>query len=141
MDSRPILLVEDDSVDVIIMKRTLRELGVTRDVVCAADGAEALAYLKDAARARPCVILLDLNMPGMDGFQFLRAVKADDTLRDIPVVVVSTSGDAQDRNRSSELGAAGYVVKCLDYAVFRERIHTTQPIFTSGPRPGESDVT
>jgi CheY-like chemotaxis protein len=136
-DSKPILLVEDDCADVMIVKRTLRDLGVTVDLVCAGDREEAMAYLADKNRQTPCVILLDLNMPKMDGFEFLRAVKTDETLKDIPVLVVTTSGDKRDMAESFELGAAAYVVKSLDYAVFRETMKTIERYVIS-IRPSEN---
>ena len=119
---RPILLVEDDEVDVMAVQRVLRELQVTNVLARAGNGEEALSYLRDAANEMPCVILLDLNMPKMNGFEFLESLRADEALRDIPVVVVTTSPDKQDMVRCSELGAALYVVKCSNYGEFREKM-------------------
>ena len=117
-----ILLVEDDALDAVILRRAVRELGWTERLVHLTDGPQALAYLTDREDAMPCVILLDLNMPKMTGFEFLETVKARATLRDIPIVVVTTSEERQDRARSFELGAAGYIVKSADYAEFRRSI-------------------
>jgi CheY-like chemotaxis protein len=139
-NSKPILLVEDDDVDVMVVKRTLRDLGVTADLVCTGGGEEALAYLADGSHHMPCVILLDLNMPKMDGFEFLTVVKADETLKNIPVVVVTTSADKHDRAESFERGAAAYVVKCLDYAAFRETFKTIEPYVVSIRPPENLDM-
>jgi CheY-like chemotaxis protein len=121
-DSKPILLVDDDCLDVMIAKRTLRNLGVTADLVCVSDGEEALAYLAENDHEMPCIILLDLNMPKMDGFEFLRIVKTDETLKDIPVVVVTNSTSMVEMTKSSELGACGYVVKSMDPKEFRQNL-------------------
>jgi CheY-like chemotaxis protein len=93
---KPILLVEDDDVDTITVER-------------------ALTDLKNQTNKKPCLILLDLNMPKMNGQEFLTIIKADDKLKKIPVVIHSTSNAREDINRSFELGAAGYMVKSQDY--------------------------
>lgn len=124
--SKPILLVDDDSVDVMIVKRALKDLGVANRLVHVADGTAALTYLEDANRAAPCVILLDLNMPKMDGLEFLHIVKTNDTLNDIPVVVLTTSSAEHDMTESFEWGAVAYVVKCPDYMVFRQALRTIE---------------
>jgi CheY-like chemotaxis protein len=121
-DSKPILLVDDDCLDVMIAKRTLRNLGVTADLVCVGDGEEALAYLAEKDHRMPCIILLDLNMPKMNGFEFLQIVKTDETLKDIPVVVVTNSTSMVEMTKSSELGACGYVVKSMDPKEFRQNL-------------------
>jgi CheY-like chemotaxis protein len=105
--SKPILLVEDDSVDVMTVRRALRDLDVANQLVPAGDGEEALEYLRSQRTAKPCVILLDLNMPKMSGTEFLKIIKEDESLRMIPVVVFTTSSNEQDIARSFELGAAG----------------------------------
>ncbi|MGD8501364.1 MAG: response regulator, partial [Phycisphaerales bacterium] len=121
-NSKPILLVEDDNVDVMTVKRALRDLKVTNQLVPAGDGEEAIGYLKGRGNAKPCVILLDLNMPKMNGSEFLQTVKADKELKEIPVVVLTTSNSEQDIVKSFELGAAGYMVKSVDYNKFMETI-------------------
>lgn len=133
--SKPILLVEDDSVDVMTVKRALKDLKVTNQLVPAGDGEQALTYLRDRHTARPCVILLDLNMPKMSGTEFLRTVKADDVLKVIPVVVLTTSNSEQDIARSFELGAAGYMVKSIDYDKFMETIKAIDLYWTHSKLP------
>ncbi len=123
-NSKPILLVEDDRVDVMTIRRAMRDLEITSELVPTGDGEEALAYLKNEDNAKPCVILLDLNMPKMNGTEFLRTVKADNMLKKIPVVVLTTSNSERDIVRSFELGAAGYMVKSVDYKKFMEIIRT-----------------
>ena len=117
-----ILLVDDDSLDAVIVRRTLRDLAVTNRLVHVTDGYQALARLKGQDSEMPCVILLDLNMPRMTGIEFLETVKADEALKGISVVVVTTSEEQQDMTRSFELGAAAYVVKSSDYGEFRRKV-------------------
>jgi len=121
-NSRPILLVEDDRMDVMTVKRAMRELDVANPLVCAANGEEALEYLRNDDYDKPCVILLDLNMPRMNGIEFLEAAKADEQLKKIPVVVLTTSGEKRDIIDSFNLNVAGYMVKSLDYGTFLETI-------------------
>ncbi|UCC98513.1 MAG: response regulator [Phycisphaerales bacterium] len=133
--SKPILLVEDDSVDVMTVKRAFKELDVSNQLVPAGDGEEALAYLRNQRMARPCVILLDLNMPKMSGTEFLRIVKADEALKTIPVIVFTTSSTEQDIANSFELGAAGYMVKSIDYDTFIDTIKTIDLYWTLSKLP------
>ena len=133
--SKPILLVEDDSVDVMTVKRALRDLNISNQLVPAGDGEEALAYLRNRGTPRPCVILLDLNMPKMGGTEFLKTVKADKALKMIPVIVLTTSNTEQDIARSFELGAAGYMVKSIDYDKFIDTIKAIDLYWTQSKLP------
>jgi CheY-like chemotaxis protein len=129
--SKPILLVEDDNVDVMTVKRALKDLKVTNELVCRPNGEEALDYLKDASgEKRPCIILLDLNMPKMNGIEFLEVIKADSTLKGVPVVVLTTSENEEDRSDSFRLGAAGYMIKPADYEKFVGTIRTVDLYWT-----------
>ena len=123
-NSKPILLVEDDDVDVMTVTRALKDLSVTNQLVPTGNGEEALGYLRDQRNTKPSVILLDLNMPKMNGIEFLKTVKTDEELKKIPVVVLTTSGAEQDIAESFDLGAAGYMVKSVDYVKFVEIIRT-----------------
>ena len=137
--SKPILLVEDDTVDVMTVKRALKDLQVTSELVPTGDGEEALAYLRDDGNAKPCVILLDLNMPKMNGTEFMRIAKADEALRRIPIIVLTTSNSDQDISRSFELGAAGYMVKSVDYKKFMEIIKTIDLYWTLSKLPANGE--
>ena len=110
-----ILLVEDDDVAAEAVVRSLNRIGAPYPVVWAEDGAVALAALRgqDAARRvpRPRVILLDLNMPGMNGFEFLQHLRADPVLTDDVVFVLTTSDADTDRSRAYREHVAGYMVK------------------------------
>jgi CheY-like chemotaxis protein len=118
ISDRAILLVEDDQVDVMTVKRALKEIHVTNPVVNPENGEEALKYLRDPDSAKPCIILLDLNMPIMNGIEFLQVIKNDVLLKRIPVVVLTTSGEEQDKINSFNLGVAGYMAKPVDYRQF-----------------------
>ena len=120
--SKPILLIEDDEVDVMTVKRAMRDLKVTNQLVSIGDGEEAIEYLRTENTTKPCIILLDLNMPKMDGGEFLKIVKADKALKKIPVVILTTSNSDRDVIESFKQGAAGYMVKSVDYEKFVETI-------------------
>lgn len=124
LSSKPILLVEDDSVDAMTVKRAIEDIGSKDTLVRSANGEEALDYLRNETNERPRLILLDLNMPKMNGIEFLKHIKADNVLKRVPVIVLTTSMEDQDILRSFELSIAGYVVKPLDYKKFVEIIRT-----------------
>jgi CheY-like chemotaxis protein len=133
--SRPILLIEDDSVDVMTVKRALKEIGVGNPVVALEHGEAALAYLRAPDSERPCIILLDLNMPIMSGIEFLREAKHDAALRPIPVVVLTTSAEQHDKLSSFELGVAGYMAKPVDYRAFVEVMRQIDRYWTVSEMP------
>ena len=123
-DSRPILFVEDDSVDAMTVKRAFKDLNIANQLVHTVDGEQALEYLRSESNKKPCLILLDLNMPKMSGIEFLKIVKADETLKRIPVVVLTISKEEQDIVESFKFGVAGYIVKSVDSKKFTEAIRT-----------------
>jgi CheY-like chemotaxis protein len=133
--SKPILLAEDDSVDTMTVKRALKDLKVTNQLICTTNGEEALEYLRDESNEKPCVILLDLNMPKMNGVEFLRIAKADETLKKTPAVVLTTSEEEQDVVESFDLGVAGYIVKPTDYKKFAKAIRTIELYWTLSELP------
>ena len=133
--TKPILLVEDDEVDIMTIKRALKEIHVTNPLVSRENGEQALAYLQDAANERPCIILLDLNMPVMNGIEFLQAVKKDEQLRRFPVVVLTTSEEQQDKLNSFNLGVAGYIAKPVDYRQFVEVMRSIDLYWTVSELP------
>jgi CheY-like chemotaxis protein len=133
--SRPILLVEDDSVDAMTVKRALKDLKVTNQLVLQNNGEEALNYLKSEENHKPCVILLDLNMPKMNGIEFLKIAKANPTFKQIPVIVLTTSKDDRDKVESFQLSVAGYIVKPTDYTKFVDAIKTVDLYWTLSELP------
>jgi CheY-like chemotaxis protein len=124
--TKPLLLVEDDRLDAAIMKRCLRLLSIQQDLVHKTNGEEAMEYLRDCPDNRPCVILLDLNMPRMSGLEFLGHVKADDSLRNIPVLIVTTSAAAEDMEACFRLGAEEYIIKDYEFAKFVESMRSIE---------------
>lgn len=133
--TKPILLVEDDRVDAMTVKRALKKIHVSNPLVTAGNGEEALAWLENGENGPPCIILLDLNMPRMNGIEFLAAIKNRDVLKNIPVVVLTTSKDEMDRSKSFDRGAAGYMVKPVDYVQFVEVIKTINLYWTLSELP------
>ncbi len=127
---KPILLVDDDRVDVMTTKRALKDINVTNPVYTAGNGEEAIELLRDGKTEKPGVILLDLNMPRMNGIEFLRVIKNDDSLKRIPVVVLTTSKEEEDKVESFSLGVAGYMIKPVDYIKFVEVIRTINMYWT-----------
>jgi CheY-like chemotaxis protein len=121
-NSRPVLLVEDDNIDAMTVKRALKDLSEGTLLVHSNNGEEALGYLRNKVNERPCIILLDLNMPKMNGSEFLRIIKADEKLKRIPVIVLTTSREDRDVVESFEFSVAGYMVKPVDYEQFVETI-------------------
>lgn len=130
-----ILLVEDDVVDVMTVKRALKDIKVINPLIVTANGEEALEYLRDGRNAKPGIILLDLNMPKMNGIEFLEVAKKDEALRSIPVVVVTISIEEQDKIDSFDLGVAGYMVKPVDYQQFVEVMRTIDLYWTLSELP------
>jgi CheY-like chemotaxis protein len=132
--NKPILLVEDDQVDTMTVIRALKEIHVTNEVAHSENGEDALLYLRDSA-SKPCLILLDLNMPIMNGIEFLRAIKDDEQLRRIPVVVLTTSEEQEDKLNGFNLGIAGYVSKPVDYRQFVEVMRSIDTYWTISEMP------
>lgn len=132
---KPILLVEDDKVDAMTVKRSLREINVANELSIASDGEEALEMLRGDPAKRPCIILLDLNMPRMNGIEFLEVVKKSDAWKSIPVIVLTTSRNEQDRIESFDLGVAGYMVKPVDYHQFVDVVKTIDLYWTLSELP------
>lgn len=118
-----VLLVEDEAADVELVKIAFEEGRLLADLHHVADGVQAFQFLRQETDAylnapRPNIILLDLNMPRMNGREFLARIKDDDELKSIPVIVLTTSDVERDIVQSYTLGAAGYVVKPVDLEQF-----------------------
>ena len=135
-NSKPILLVEDDIVDAMTAKRALGDLKITNPLVHTSDGEEALKYLKTRGNEKPCIILLDLNMPKMNGIEYLKTIKADEELKAIPVIVLSVFGDEQSIVESFDLSVAGYMVKSIDFKMLEETIKAVNLYWTLSELPG-----
>jgi CheY-like chemotaxis protein len=132
---KPILLVEDDYVDATTVKRALKDIKVANPLHVAGNGEEALDFLRNGKNGKPCIILLDLNLPKMNGIEFLEIAKKDEYLRRIPVVVLTTSKDEQDIVSSFNFSVAGYMIKPVDYMQFVETIRTLDVYWTLSELP------
>ncbi len=123
-EDKGILLVEDDIVDVMAVKRAFKDIKATNQLIVTANGEEALEYLRDDMNRKPWIILLDLDMPKMNGIEFLKVAKKDDALKNIPVIVLMTSREEQDRINNLDLSVAGYMIKPVNYKQFIEVVRT-----------------
>lgn len=127
-DTTPIeiLLVEDTEADILLTEEAFAAAGIANRLHVARDGVEALAFLRgggeDAGAPRPDVILLDINMPRMNGLELLAVLKRDPLLMTIPVIILTTSQAEEDILRSYQAHAASYVVKPIDFDRFYEAI-------------------
>lgn len=125
---RNILLAEDNSEDVELTLEALASHNLANAVTVVRDGAEALDYLYYAGRYRlrergePAVVLLDIKMPKVDGLEVLRRIKADPTLRRIPVVILTSSREERDLVQGYELGVNAYVVKPVEFGQFVDAV-------------------
>lgn len=111
---KTILLVEDDYLDTMNVQRVLRKLNNNHVLYTAYNGKEALDMLREQ-RFMPDIILLDLNMPKMNGVEFLQELRKDDRLKHINVFITTTSNEEYDRSAVKELGVSGYIVKPLNF--------------------------
>ena len=122
-----ILLVEDEEADAYLVKVALSENRILAELQRVSDGREALEYLRQqgerfAQAPRPDIILLDLNMPRMDGRECLTEIKQDASISDIPVIILTTSNVQRDVLAAYEMGAAGFITKPVDVHKFIEAI-------------------
>ncbi|GAB3388609.1 response regulator [Massilia agri] len=125
---KPILLVEDNPHDLELTLIALSKSQLANEVVIARDGAEALDYLhrrgeyKDRTVGNPAVVLLDLKLPKVDGLEVLREIRHSESLKSMPVCMLTSSKEEQDVVRSYELGVNAYVVKPVDFTEFLRAI-------------------
>ncbi|MGQ4871154.1 MAG: response regulator [Candidatus Thorarchaeota archaeon] len=131
MNRSKILLVEDSEDDIVLTKRALEKAKVANELVVARDGEEALLYLRGEGPYKdktpddlPAVVLLDLNMPRMNGLEFLKELRSDERLRLLPVVVLTSSREERDVLESYSLGANSYVQKPVSFDEFAESVKT-----------------
>lgn len=131
--ARPItvLLVEDDPGDVLLIREAFEDHKLNNTLLVAGDGVEALELLRNPETERPDLVLLDLNLPRKDGREVLREIKADDALRSIPVVVLTTSDAEEDILKSYDLHANAYVTKPVDFDRFIDVVRQIDEFFVS----------
>jgi two-component system response regulator len=114
-ESQPILVVEDSADDFEATKRAFVKANLRNAIAHALSGEEALSYLRSDENAKPGLILLDLNMPGLDGRKTLEIIKQAPNLKKIPVVILTTSDDERDVKACYELGANTFIQKPVDF--------------------------
>ncbi|HTL51980.1 MAG TPA: response regulator [Planctomycetota bacterium] len=146
---RTILMAEDNPNDAELALEALGHHNLSNQVVVVEDGVHALDYLyrrgnyKDRPAGNPCVLLLDLKMPRIDGLEVLKTMKSDPQLKTIPVVILTSSREEQDLVKGYELGTNAYVVKPVNFADFVEAVKTLglfwavfneQPPVSAGPK-------
>ena len=127
---KPILLIEDDLVDIMTVKRSFKELDVLNTLVARHNGEEALQYLNTSDQGLPCVILLDINMPKMNGHEFLTKIKKHAKFKSIPIIMLTSSKEQQDVDASFEQGISGYILKPVEYQQFLSSIQVLKPFWT-----------
>ncbi|MFB9079262.1 response regulator [Flavobacterium procerum] len=116
MKATKILLVEDDELDIISVERSLKKIESEYTLYTAYNGIEALRILRDESIGLvPDVILLDINMPRMNGIEFLKVIREDEKLKKLKVFIMTTSSEGRDRSEAEELGISGYIIKPLNY--------------------------
>lgn len=119
MTPKSILLVEDDELDVISVERSLKKINLNIKLYTAYNGIEALSILKGEANEKleslPDIILLDLNMPKMNGLEFLKELRKDEKYQGVKVFIMTTSNDDKDRHITQDLGVSGYILKPMNF--------------------------
>ena len=123
-----ILVVEDDPGHARLIEKNLKRAKISNAITTVSNGQQALDYLfskgeyAEQVRPSPLLVLLDLNMPGIDGYQVLERMKADEGTKHIPVVILTTTDDAREVSRCYELGCNVYITKPVDYDKFSEAV-------------------
>ena len=130
-----LLLIDDDEVDVMTVKRAFKKNNITNPLYIANNGLEALAMLRGTELPKLLtgqrrLILLDLNMPKMSGIEFLRELRADPELKSMPVIVLTTSNEEQDKVEAYNLNVAGYIIKPVTFVSFVEAVATLNTYWT-----------
>jgi len=134
-EQQPMLLVDDDTTDAILFKRAISNLKITNPVVHLTTCREGLDYLKNPDNKKPWIAITDFNTPDMNGLEFLEAVKTDEALKHIVVIVLSGSDNEGDVAESYILGAAGYMVKPSDHKKLVEMISAVYTYWTLNELP------
>jgi CheY-like chemotaxis protein len=117
-----ILIAEDNPDDVEMLRRSFQQAGIEATLEVAANGAEAIQFLEGRDRL-PDFVLLDLKMPGKDGFDVLRWVREQPALKDLPIIVLTCSDEIRDVNRAYSLGANSFLTKPLDFTEFKNTVY------------------
>ena len=132
--NKNILLLEDDVVDVMTIKRAIKQLSISNKLLVKENGVEGVEYLENCD-ALPGIIFLDINMPKMNGTEFLEIIKKNKDWAQIPIVVLTTSKDQQDKFATFSKGISGYMVKPVDYPQFKDMISTIKDYWNLSEHP------
>ena len=116
-----VLFIEDDNIETMKLQRTVSKLSLHHKITEAKNGEQALEILKSAS-SLPDIILLDLNMPRMSGIEFLKILKADEVMRYIPTIILTTSENRVDLLECYKTGIAGYIIKPLKYQDYQDKL-------------------
>lgn len=122
-----IWLIDDDDGHALLVQESFQDAGLRNGFMRARDGNEGWQWLKDAEagrRQKPGLILLDISMPGLDGFEILEGVKSSPQLKAIPVIMLTSTDHPREIQRSYELGASAYIVKPVDFERLHEKVRT-----------------
>lgn len=126
MANKYILLVEDNTDDELLTRRALKKNNILNDIVVARDGAQAIDFLFNGGADKighlPEIVLLDLNLPKINGLEVLEKIRKEEKTRILPVIVLTTSNEDRDRIESYKLGANSYIRKPVDFEQFSESI-------------------
>jgi CheY-like chemotaxis protein len=120
-----IILTEDDLGHATLIKRNLKRAGLLNDIIHFTDGQQALDFLETEKKKKtilPALLLLDIKMPKVDGIEVLKTVKADPSLKKMPVIMITTTDDPREIERCHELGCSNYIKKPIDYDKFVDAI-------------------
>jgi len=138
-----ILLVEDDPGHARLIEKNLRRSNITNDIITVGDGQQALDYVfgegeyAGSERASPLLVLLDLNLPVLDGYQVLDRMKADERSKRIPVIILTTTDDTREVSRCYNSGCNVYITKPVEYEEFADAIHKLGLFLTIVSAPNE----
>lgn len=130
---KPVLLLEDDHIDQKAVKMAFEKLMIQNKLIILENGEEGLKYLKGGER--PCLIILDLNMPRMNGLEFLDVVKKDPHLKSIPIIVFTTSREEEEKIKAYDRHVVGYIVKPPDHKKFADIFRTIDIYWTISEAP------
>jgi CheY-like chemotaxis protein len=125
-----ILLVEDDEVDVMNVKRAFSKNNIKNELYVAGNGVEALYMLRTVINPIPKIIILDINMPKMNGIEFLEELRADENLKNISVFVMTTSNEDSDKIDAHNFNIAGYILKPLSFDKFVASVGTLKDFWS-----------
>lgn len=117
-----VLVVEDDKIAQLGIKKILSSSDLSVELVLAENGKEGVEYFEETESSETDFVLLDLNMPVMNGFEFLENIRKNEKLKDLPVVVHTTSDNIEDLNKCRALGITGYFVKHIDYTIYKTNL-------------------